>query len=93
MSRNSLLETCVISEILSDCNGTQSHNHLVHKQTLNYLAKFLFIYEIKRVNEKIKVRTLDLSHYLDGSSFQIKKLFITSGKKILEANFCENLFV
>ena len=24
---------------LSDCNWTQTHNHFVHKQTLNYLAK------------------------------------------------------
>ena len=24
---------------LSDCNWTQTHNHLVHKRTLNYLAK------------------------------------------------------
>ena len=24
---------------LSDCNGTQTHNHVVHKRTLNYLAK------------------------------------------------------
>ena len=23
----------------SDCNWTRTHNHLVHKQTLNYLAK------------------------------------------------------
>ena len=24
---------------LSDCNWTRTHNHLVHKRTLNYLAK------------------------------------------------------
>ena len=24
---------------LSDCNGTRTHNHLVHKQTLNHLTK------------------------------------------------------
>ena len=24
---------------LSDCNGTRTHNHLVHKQTLNHLGK------------------------------------------------------
>ena len=24
---------------LSDCNGTRTHNHLVHKRTLNHLAK------------------------------------------------------
>ena len=24
---------------ISDCNGTQTHNHLVRKQTLNHLAK------------------------------------------------------
>ena len=25
--------------VLSDCNWTRTHNHLVHKRTLNYLAK------------------------------------------------------
>ena len=24
---------------LSDCNGTRTHNHLIRKRTLNYLAK------------------------------------------------------
>ena len=28
-----------ISVISSDCNGTRTHNHLVHKRTLNHLAK------------------------------------------------------
>ena len=28
MSRNSLLKTGAISEVLSDCNGTETHNHL-----------------------------------------------------------------
>ena len=36
MSRNSLLETGPIC--LSDCNGTQTHSHLVRKRTLNHLA-------------------------------------------------------
>ena len=27
------------NELLSDCNGTRTHNHLVHKRTLNHLAK------------------------------------------------------
>ena len=38
MWRNSLLEAGAIWS-LSDCNWTQTQNHLVHKQTLNYLAK------------------------------------------------------
>ena len=25
--------------ILSDCNGTRTHNHLIRKRTLNHLAK------------------------------------------------------
>ena len=29
----------LLSNDLSDCNGTQTHHHLVHKQTLNHLAK------------------------------------------------------
>ena len=28
-----------INNIKSDCNWTLTHNHLVHKQTLNHLAK------------------------------------------------------
>ena len=39
MSRNSLLETGAKSEVLSDCNGTRTHNHLIRKRTLNHLAK------------------------------------------------------
>ena len=41
MSRNSLHKTGPISEVWSDCNWTRtySHNPLVHKQTLNHLAK------------------------------------------------------
>ena len=29
----------VTSAIISDCNWTRTHNHLVHKRTLNHLAK------------------------------------------------------
>ena len=43
MSRNSLLKTGVKSEVLSDCNRTQTHNHLLHKWTLDHLAKLAFI--------------------------------------------------
>ena len=28
-----------INNIKNDCNGTRTHNYLVHKQTLNHLAK------------------------------------------------------
>ena len=38
MSRNSLLETGAISEVLSDCNGTRTYNHAVRKRTLNHLV-------------------------------------------------------
>ena len=30
-------ENIVVSFLLSDCNGTRTHNHLVRKQTLNHL--------------------------------------------------------
>ena len=33
------LETGAISEVLSDCNGIRTYNHLVRKRTLNYLMK------------------------------------------------------
>ena len=39
MSRNSLLEAGAKFWNLSDCNWTRTHNHLVHKPTLNHLAK------------------------------------------------------
>ena len=39
MSRNSLLEAGAKFWNLSDCNWTRTHNHLVHKRTLNHLAK------------------------------------------------------
>ena len=35
---------------LSDCNGIRTHNHLVHKRTLNHLVKlptgWVFVYEL-----------------------------------------------
>ena len=27
--------------LMSDCNWTRTHNHLVHKRTLNHLAKLV----------------------------------------------------
>ena len=32
--------TTSTTSIISDCNWTQTHNHLVHKQTLNHLANY-----------------------------------------------------
>ena len=34
------LSTTSTTSIISDCNWTQTHNHLVHKQTLNHLANY-----------------------------------------------------
>ena len=31
------------SVVLSDCNGTRTHNHLVRKRTLNHLAKLTVV--------------------------------------------------
>ena len=39
ISKNSLLETGAISEVLSDSDGIRTYNHLVCKLTLNHLAK------------------------------------------------------
>ena len=36
---------------LSDCNWTQTHNHLVRKRTLNYLAKLAQLIELKEVKK------------------------------------------
>ena len=41
MSKNLLLETDAISEVLKDSNGIPTHNRLVHKQVLNHLAKLI----------------------------------------------------
>ena len=41
MSKNLLLETGAISEVLRDSKGIPTHNHLVHKQVLNHLAKLI----------------------------------------------------
>ena len=30
-----------LMHMINDCNGTQTHNHLVHKRTLNHLAKLV----------------------------------------------------
>ena len=39
ISRSSLLETVMISEISSDCNGIRTYNHIVRKRTINHLTK------------------------------------------------------
>ena len=39
ISRISLLETCAISKVLSNCNGNRTHNHLGRKRKLSHLAK------------------------------------------------------
>ena len=71
MSRNSLLETGVNSKVLEsrcshlDCNETRDHNHLVHKQTLNHLAKLANLAKWLSVRLRTKwlwVRVLLQSH-------------------------------
>ena len=45
----STLYSCLAIWILSDCNWTQTQNHLVHKQTLNRLFKpfgSVFVYDL-----------------------------------------------
>ena len=37
LSGNSLLKTGAKSEVLSGCNGTRTHNHLIRKRTLNWV--------------------------------------------------------
>ena len=48
MSRNSLLETGAISDVLRDSIRILTHNHLVCKKTLNHLANLAeeFVYEL-----------------------------------------------
>ena len=46
MSRNEIRS-------LSDCNWTRTHNHLVHKRTLNYLAKMWQPFDMIRTYSQI----------------------------------------
>lgn len=39
MSKNSLIETGLISEVLSDSNQIRNYNQLVRKRTLTYLVE------------------------------------------------------
>ena len=41
LEKAEIVTYCIIKPLnfLSDCNGIGTHNHLVRKQTLNYLAK------------------------------------------------------
>ena len=41
MSKNPLVKTGAISEVLSDSNGIPTHRHLAHQQVLNHLAKLV----------------------------------------------------
>ena len=41
---------------LSDCNWTRIHNNLVHKQTLNHLAKLASLVECSFINKWLWVR-------------------------------------
>ena len=36
---NKINDNKIIDDNDNDCNGTRTHNHLVHKRTLNHLAK------------------------------------------------------
>ena len=38
-TRSDNIEITIGDDNLSDCNWTRTHNHLVHKRTLNHLAK------------------------------------------------------
>ena len=36
------LGASLLGDLLTDCNGTRTHNHLVRKRTLNHLAKLAY---------------------------------------------------
>ena len=50
-----MMQLSMLSVIISDCNWTRTHNHLLHKWTLNHLAKlrpiwpngWVFAYELR----------------------------------------------
>ena len=69
MSRISLLEAGANLN-LSDCNcnWTRTHNHLVHKRTLNHLAKLAWVLSV-RLNELIGCGCESSSSHLLLSSY------------------------
>ena len=42
LSKRSPWRHCYVIRSLSDCNWNRTHNHLVHKRTLNHLAKLVY---------------------------------------------------
>ena len=64
----------------SDCNWTRTHNHLVHKRTLNHLAKLVSLF--RRV-------LFNLTVFWYSSRFEHKIRFniSTAGKVIQSSNF------
>ena len=55
---------------LSDCNGTQTHNELLHERSLNYLAQL-----IKWLNWSLKLRVLICTMHLTVCSYHVMQAF------------------
>ena len=56
-------------DVLSDCNWTQTHNHLVYKRTLNHLAKLAFL------NDWAVLWVLICTVHLTVCSYQVRYAF------------------
>ena len=61
MSINSLRKTGATSKVLSDCQKSRTHNHLVRKPTLNHLAKLTWKLSSKKLKDFCKYWHLEIS--------------------------------
>ena len=59
--------------IISDCNGTWTHNHLVGKRTLNYLAKLTSL--AKWLNSRLRTNNSGFQSRYSRLNFRYRACF------------------
>ena len=77
---------------LSDCNWTRTHNHLVHKRTLNHLAKLAKWLRVRLWTKWLCVRVQLQSHIVQFISSPKNHLFIAGTTICLWKHFVEKSF-
>ena len=90
MSRNSLLKTGAISDVLSDCNRSWTCDHLVRKRTLNHLAKLAKWLSVRLQTKWLWVRIplLSLKQYM-----KFEKMAAFSAIIVVEIWFSWDAFI
>ena len=58
ISRNSMLETSSISKVQVATTGIKTHNHLLHKRTLNHLVKLAKQFNCDVITYLLKLKAL-----------------------------------